>query len=384
MRNCKKIVLILILAALCVSAFSDKDKFTSKTNVTIGVTPRSKEIDEEPEFGGAYIMFDSTMGNAWCTLAGKVYWRFSSAYTGDEASQKLDIKKANVKVRPLGTDLLEAAIGKLYSYALPGSYFQLSEIYTGASRWGKTGVGVQFNLAGFSGGLAVPLTESYVAFKDSRGLHGGLSYDFASILPGVPLKIGSSVCYDFVAETKPTKTSKGKPEERNWSTTVSILWSPKFEGLLSALSVFASYTDNAEPYVASSTFKKISNYKLIGKADFASMNVKASIGKVQFALEGEAGRATEADYIPLYIGLQTVIPIVEHLAFRPRVFYYAALSTKDDDLSRTAFELYPRLWFTMKSHTVSAGVDFSRIETKPDTFEWEWSIPLYYEYSFGK
>ena len=367
---------------LCISSFSFAAT-TNKTNVTVGVTPREKSVsDEEPVFGGGYLLFDSTMGNDYVTMAGKLYWRFSSAAKGDDESQKIDVKKANIKIRPFGTVLFEVALGKLYSYALPGSFFQLSETYTGASRWGKTGVGVQFNYAGFSGGLAVPVTESYVAFKDSSGLHGGLSYDFASVNPAIPVKIGSSVCYDFVAGTKATKKTKGTPEKREWSATFSILWAPKFNGLLKALSIYASYSDNAEPYVASSTFKKVSNYNKVGKADFASLNVKATIGKVQINLEGEAGRSVESDYIPLYFGMQTYIPIIEHLGFKPRVFYYAALSTKDEDLSRIAYELYPRLWFTKDRHTVSAGADFSYIEIDTDEFEWEWSIPLYYECSF--
>ena len=94
------------------------------------------------------------------------------------------------------------------------------------------------------------------------------------------------------------------------------------------------------------------------------------------------GRSVESDYIPLYIGMQAVIPLIEHLSFKPRVFYYAALSTKDEDLSRVAYELYPRMIFNMNRHTVSAGADFSYIEMDADEFEWEWSIPLYYECSF--
>lgn len=370
----KKIISFVLMATLSLLSFAD----TNKTSVTLGITPRSKSIDEEPEFGGGYVLFDSTMGNDYATMSGKLYWRFSSAYTGDDESQKVEVKKANIKIRPFGTVVFEAAIGKLYSYALPGSFFQLSEIYTGASRWGKTGVGVQFNYAGFSGGLAIPMTESYVAFKESRGLHGGLSYDLSSLVPTVPVKIGSSVCYDFIAATKK------KPEEKKWSTTVSILWAPKFDGLLKAVSVYASYSDNAEPYVANSTFKKVSNYNKVGNADFASWNVKATVGKVQLTLEGEAGRALESDYIPLYIGVQTFIPIMDNLAFRPRFFYYAAINTEDKDKSRDAYEIYPRLLFTMNKHSVSAGADFNYIEIDTDKYEWEWSIPLYYEYSFGK
>ncbi len=370
--TCRNVLLTVLF--LCAGIFVYAD--TNKTNVTVGVTPRKKSVNEEPVFGGGYLLFDSTMGNDYVTMAGKLYWRFSSAEKSDDESQKIEVKKANVKIRPFGTVLVEVAVGKLYSYALPGSYFQLSEIYTGASRWGKTGVGVQFNYAGFSGGVAVPVTESYVSFKESRGLHGGLAFDLSSIAPSVPVKIGSSVCYDFVAETKK------KPEEHNWSTTFSILWAPKFNGLLKTLSIYASYSDNAEPYIANSSFKKVTNYSKVGKADFASLNIKATVGVVQLALEGEMGRSIESDYIPLYLGMQALVPIVEHLAFKPRVFYYAAVNTKDEDLSRVSYELYPRMMFTMNRHVVSAGVDFSYIEIKTDEFEWEWSVPLYYECSF--
>lgn len=375
-RNILFVAFFLYISALAFGASSNK------TNVTVGVTPREKSAGEDPVFGGGYLIFDSTMSTDYVTAAGKLYWRFSSAANSDEESHKIDVKKAYIKIRPFGTVVVEAALGKLYSYALPGSFFQLAEIYTGASRWGKTGVGVQFNYAGFSGGLAVPVTESYVAFKDSRGLHGGLSYDFASVNPAIPVKIGSSICYDFVAGTKATKKTKGTPEKQEWSATFSILWAPKFNGLLKALSIYASYSDNAEPYVANSSFKKVTNYSKVGKADFASLNIKATVGAVQFALEGEMGRSVESDYIPLYIGMQAVIPLIEHLSFKPRVFYYAALSTKDEDLSRVAYELYPRMIFNMNRHTVSAGADFSYIEMDADEFEWEWSIPLYYECSF--
>ena len=161
--TCRNVLLTVFF--LCAGIFVYAD--TNKTNVTVGVTPRKKSVNEEPVFGGGYLLFDSTMGNDYVTMAGKLYWRFSSAEKSDDESQKIEVKKANIKIRPFGTVLVEVAVGKLYSYALPGSYFQLSEIYTGASRWGKTGVGVQFNYAGFSGGVAVPVTESYVSFKES-------------------------------------------------------------------------------------------------------------------------------------------------------------------------------------------------------------------------
>ncbi|MCR5763163.1 MAG: hypothetical protein K6G00_07275 [Treponema sp.] len=349
---------------------------SNETSVIVGVTPREKEANKDPVFGGGYLEFDSTMENDYVTMSGKLYWRFSSASNSDEESHKIDVKKANIKIRPFGTVLLEVALGKLYSYALPGSFFQLSEIYTGASRWGKTGVGVKFEYAGFSAGLAVPVSESYETFKDSRGLHGGGVFDLSSIAPSVPVKIGGTVCYDFVAATKK------KPEEHDWSTTVSILWAPKFNGLLKALSIYASYSDNSTPYVANSTFKKVSNYSKVGKADFASLSIKASVGIVKLTLESEFGRSVESDYIPLYVGMQALVPIVEHLVFKPRVYYYAAISTEDEDLSRVTYELYPRIAFNMNRHTVSAGADFSYIEIKTDEFEWEWSIPLYYECSF--
>ena len=72
---------------LCISTFSFAA--TNKTDVTVGVTPREKSVsDEEPVFGGGYLLFDSTMGNDYVTMAGKLYWRFSSAAKGDDESQK--------------------------------------------------------------------------------------------------------------------------------------------------------------------------------------------------------------------------------------------------------------------------------------------------------
>ena len=360
--------IVLLLAFFLVSPSFSKDKVSA----TVGVTPVSVSEDNTVSFGGTYGLFDVLLSNDYASIGGKLYYRIGSSDSLDSLSQKLEVKKAYIKVRPFGKDTLEVALGKLYSYYLPGSYFPLSEIYTGSSRWGKTGLGFSLSSFGIRGGLALPLLESYKSFSSEFGIHGGLSYDIKNALPSIPLTVGGTIFYDYAEE----KTV--------WAGTLALYWTPSFDGIISKLSCFLGFSFNSEPLVSSSVYKNISNYKKIGNAHFASVNLYSAIGDFLVYLEGEGGVSLEEPYIPLYTGLQVHIPLISHIALRPRFFYYAGLDYKNSSLSRSSFELYPRLWFSFESLSlsVSAGADFLFRETDKNVYDLSWNIPIYVQYSF--
>ena len=61
--------------------------------------------------------------------------------------------------------------------------------------------------------------------------------------------------------------------------------------------------------------------------------------------------------------------------------YYSAIDTEDGDLTRSSFELYPRIWVTpTKNWNISLGADFLKKQITKDDWKWEWSIPFYIEY----
>ena len=381
----KKIFSLIIfygLLALC-QLFAIPVK---KSVVGFGITPVQNPVafdkkglhtDSESEFGGAYLWADIVQGNDFVTAAGKIYYRFNSIAEGQDASQKFELKRAYVKVRPCGNDFFEIAAGKLYSYHLPGGYFNLAEIYTGNNRWGKTGLGTKFEFAGFTTGLALPLTDSYVSFKEAFSLSAAIDYNFVKINEGLPLTAGFSASQDFVKD--------------DFSFSLSAQFSPKTTGFISKAKFFASYSYNSEPYVASTVFKKIANYAKedLKKAHFASINITMNLGKVEVITEGEAGHSMEGNYIPLYSGSQLLIPIIDHLAFKPRFYYYAALNESDSDLSRQTFEFFPRLWLTFGKCTVSAGTSIflmqagtSSKDEKLSDWYWGYEVPLYATWKF--
>lgn len=346
-------------------------------NVAFSKNGLYSEDDSKNQFGGAYIWGDIIQGNNYVTAAGKIYYRFNSLAEGEEASQKIDLKRAYIKVRPAGTDLFEIAAGKLYSYHLDGGFFNLAEHYTGSCRWGKTGIGSKLELSGFTAGLALPVTESYTTFSDSSSLAASLSYDFSFLNSNLPLKTGFSAVQNFT--------------EKDFAFSASALYSQNFSGLISRMKVFLSYSHNSEPYVASSVFKNVSNYNTdeLKKANFTSVNLSLKIGTLEIIEEGEAGHSVNGDYIPLYSGTQFLIPLTDFLALKPRFFYYAALNAEDSSLGRQSFELYPRLWFTFGKCNVSAGAIFSFVEAssdKNDSSKSDWyygcEVPLFAEWKF--
>lgn len=375
--------LTLIFAASTALVFA---KPANKSIVGAGIYPVENPVsfdkngihkDSDNQFGGAYLWGDIVQGNDYVTAAGKIYYRLNSVAEDEEEQQKIEIKRAYIKVRPTGTDIFEAACGKLYSYYLPGGFFNLSEIYTGNTRWGKTGLGTKFDYKGFGGGIALPATESYTAFKDSFSLAAALTYNFKALSDSIPVEAGFSAFEDFV--------------NKDFAFTASVQYSPKLTGFISKTKFFAAYSYNAEPYVASSVFKNVSNYNQpeLKKCHLASINFRFNLGSVEITQEGEAGHSKEGDYIPLYSGTQALIPIVDHVAFKPRFFYYAALNEKDSDLSRQTFAFYPRLWLTFGKATISAGSIItcmqcgtnSKNKTLSDWY-WGYEIPIFAEYKF--
>lgn len=370
----KKFVLFAVL--LISTAFYLFAEKNVKGSVLLGSTV-VESTAEGAEFGGAYALADVSGENNFISTGGKFYYRINATDDIKNLSQKLEIKKAFVKIRPFGNDILEIGGGKLYSYYLPGNFFQLSEIYTGASRWGKTGVGLKSEIGGFFGGIGVPLTESYVAFTDNWGLNGAAGFDFKKINSDIPVKLSGDIIF--------TRTKqKDESYKNDLSSTISVNYIPLITGVFSKINLTASFSINSESYVASSVFKNVSNYnsKELKKANFASINFRTNIAKVQWTLEGEAGHSVEGNLIPLYAGTQIVIPVVKYVSLRPRLYYYGALDSENSDNSRNTIEVYPRFMLTFDKVTFSAGYDLAIKQVDRENWNFEWKIPLYVEYKF--
>ena len=366
--------------------------FESKSNVTFGITPVQKITDENSleqsnQFGGAYFLGDFALSNEKITAAGKIYYRLKAAESRDEETQQLDIKRAFIRYRPFASNLLEFSLGKLYSYYLPGNYFQLSEIYTGATRWGKTGAGAILEYKRFTLGLALPLKETKTAFKDSFGLNAAACYDFSSLSDSLPVKIGADINYTRTGAVYSKNGTKTSDTDYDFEKSFSLYFTPKISGFFKNPALTLTYSHNAEPYVSSSVFKNVSNYSDsdMKKSQFASLNFRGNFGAVQMIAEGEAGHSISGDTIPLYAGTQALIPFYGKIVwFKPRFYYYAALDSSDSEKSRSTFEFYPRAWITAGKITVSAGADILHKEYKKDFWKWEWSLPMYVQYKVGK
>ena len=380
MKN-KKFFSLFCFALFAEAFIYSATKTSAKGNVIFGLTPLEISASgDSPAFGGAYFAADVSLSNEYLTAGGKIYYRLGAGDAFSELSQKLEIKKAYVSIRPFGNNVFEVSCGKLYSYYLSGNFFQLAEIYTGSSRWGKSGVGLQFKHAGFSAGLALPLSESYVKFSDEFGINAALAYDFSELNEALALKAGTSLLYKH-------EKKEAEPDLNDFSSTLSLNYAPAIkdsESFISKPNLTLSFSINSEPYVASSVFKNVSNYKNsdLKKANFASLNFRCNFKEVQVILEGEAGHSTEGSMIPLYAGLQLNIPFIQFLSFKPRFFYYAAVDTADSSAGRSSFEIYPRFIFSFKSWTISAGADLKWKESGKSEYLLDWSLPLYLEYKF--
>mgnify|MGYP006907960149 CR=1 FL=1 len=366
--------------------------FETKSNVTFGITPVQKITDEKSleqssQFGGAYFLGDFALSNEKITAAGKIYYRLKSADSRDEEAQQLDIKRAFIRYRPFASNLLEFSLGKLYSYYLPGNYFQLSEVYTGATRWGETGAGAKLEYSGLTFGLALPLKETKTAFKDSFGLNAAAYYDFSYLNDSFPLKIGADINCTRTGAVYSKTDAKTSDVDYDFEKSFSLYFTPKISGFFKNPALTLTYSHNAEPYVSSSVFKNVSNYSDsdMKKSQFISLNFRGNFGAVQMIAEGEAGHSISGDMIPLYAGTQALIPLYEKIVwFKPRFYYYAALDSGDSEKDRSTFEFYPRAWITAGKITVSLGADILHKEYEKAFWKWEWSLPMYIQYKAGK
>lgn len=373
-KNLLLLSTILLIANLLFSQEKSAILPESKANITFGITPLESSSSENIncKFGGMYLLGDFLISLSKISVGTKIYYRINSSDSWKNNQQKIDIKRAYLSYRPFANNLLEFSAGKLYSYYLPGNFFNLAEIYTGASRWGKTGIATKFDYQGFFGGFAIPLSENYTDFAKSFGVNFALGYNFSQLNKNVPVKFSSAIFF--------TRESENKIDyENDYSFSVSTQFSPNIKTFISKLSLTITYSYNAESYVSNSAFKKVSNYKLaeLKNTHLFSVNYKNNFNSVAFSLESEVGHSLEGNMIPLYVGTQVSIPLVKHLELRPRFYYYAALDSQDSSSSRQTFEFYPRFWITLKNISISLATDFEYKQTSSRNWNFSWSIPCY-------
>ncbi|MBQ8678871.1 MAG: hypothetical protein IJ530_03815 [Treponema sp.] len=386
-----KKILFLVSFSLILSSLSAQMK--NNTSCTFSVTPIGKEVDdklnEKMIFGGAYFLADSTMSDKYVTLGGKLYYRLYKTDTKEEESQKLDVKRAYAKIRPFGTNIFEAAIGKLYSYYLAGGYFSLTETYTGASRWGKSGVGVKTEFSGLTLGLALPASEDYTLFDEDWGLNAAVVYDFSSLDEELPLSVGFSLWYSAVGDFEvraASSKSQDNDKKDNFAECFSLNFSKKNLAFFKIFSVFAAFSRNAEPYVSSSVFKPVSNYsnKDMKSSNLFSLAIRPTIGSVKITSESEIGHSVEGTMIPFYSALQLYFPVAGAIALKPMAGYYAAYDTSDSSKSFDTWELYPRILFEFEKWTVTAGWDTFYKEITDGEYRWLWTVPITAKYKVGR
>lgn len=390
----KKIFLTRAFAAalLAAGAFLPAVSFDSKSIITFSATPLERTTEssygQKNEFGGSYVQGDFALSNEKISAGAKIRAALKpSAFSSDSVSYNMEIKRAFLRYRPFGSNLLEFSLGKLYSYYLPGNYFSLTEYYTGASRWGKTGAGAKFEYSGFLLGAALQMSESSAKIADYFGISAAAAYDFSRLDAALPIKLGADLAYTRTGPDYSAKDDVADGADHDFSESVSLYYTPDLDGFISGLSLALTYSRNSKPYVSNSAYKKIANYSDSGmeKSQFVSWNYHNSFGQVQLTLEGEAGRSISGGMVPLYAGSQLLVPVAGKIVyFKPRLFYYAGIDTNDSGNSRSSFEFYPRLWITAGKYTVSAGADILHKEYGKDFWKWEWEIPLFVQYKVGK
>lgn len=353
----------------------------NSTNIKFSVTPLS--YNEDVSFGGAYSRIESVMSDKYVTLGGKLYYRLASTDSIESESQKIDLKRAYAFVRPFGTNLLEFAIGKLYSYYLPGSYFSLMEIYTGASRWGKTGIAAKTEYKGFSFGLALPVTESYIAFKTNWGLSAAATYDVSTIADNFPITFGADVQYSATADGDSDVTSVS---EKDFSECFSVYYNKKNLGFLDRFSTFLAFSHNAEPYVANVSFAPVANYKNadLKRTNLFSLAVKAYIEQFRIVSETEIGHSVDGDMIPFYTALQFILPFGDGFSFKPIFGYFAAYDTSNSANSFDTWLLYPQISYDYKKLTLTAGWHLAYMEVEDSDYRWIWTLPLSVRVKIGE
>lgn len=363
----------------------------SKEGINGNIALGSSVLDynsEKLNFGNLYLMADITGENKNLTASGKIYYRISLTDDSkdldkqESLSQKLDIKKAYLKVRPFeNPDLFEFAIGKLYSYYLPGNFFSLAETYSGSSRWGKTGLSVKFQSKASMLGLTLPLSETSFEFKNVFALNGAFLYDFSKTTKNLPLSFGLTMLYNY---SNTEKEGVNPDVSKNLSFCISLNQQKPIQLANFSYSCCLSYNWHSEVFVASSTFKNVSNYanKDLAYCNFISLNQKFKIYNLSFTVESEAGKSHEGSMLPLYTGFQVQIPLGENFSLRPRFFYYAAFDTNNSENSRQTFEIYPKIYFTKSNFTFSTGFDYTYKQVEENQWKSYWQIPLYLERKF--
>lgn len=377
----------LVSFSLILSSLSAQMK--NNTSITFAVTPTNKDEEDHVKYDGAYTLVESTLSDDYTTLGGKLYYRLSSAENTDEESQKLDVKRAYAKVRPFGNNLFEVAIGKLYSYYLPGGYFSLTETYTGATRWGETGVGAKTEFKGFTLGAALPVTESYVTFKKNWGVNGAISYNFAELSENLPLTLGADLLYSATGDDDEDVNSVS---EKDFSECVSLNYSKKNLSIFKNFSVFFAFSHNVRPYVAHTVLSPVSvvssskseQYAQVKRSNLFSLAIRPTIGSVKITSESEIGHSVEGTMIPFYSALQVYFPVAGTIALKPMAGYYAAYDTSDSSKSFDTWELYPRILFEFEKWTVTAGWDTFYKEITDGEYRWLWTVPITAKYKVGR
>lgn len=358
-----------------------------KGNVTVGGTAAEESYDAKKDemiqkYGKWYFLGDFIVSNDHITAGTKIYYRIGAAEKADDFTQRMEIKRAFLRVRPFANKVLEISGGKLYSYYLPGNFFNISEIYTGNSRWGETGVGIKSEFAGFTLGLGMPVgetsskIETATKYDDFFGLNGAVGYDFSKLNEDVKIKLNG------MAGFRRTKKKDAPFYEELYG--LSLNFAPVTEGFVTKLNTTVTYSYNAKPLVANTGFQPVINYadEDLKKCHLASLNHRSNFGPVQITFEGEAGHSVDGYKIPVYGALQLLIPFTDVIAFKPRFMYYAAYDEMDSGKDRSTFEIYPRAWITYNQWTFSLGADFVNKQVTKDDWKWEWSIPFYVEYKF--
>ena len=378
----KRILSVILSAFIAVpSVFSAEMK--NDTDLTFSVSPIEKDENDDVQFGGAYVLVDSKLNDKYVTLGGKLYYRLNSTESKEEESQKLEIKRAYAKIRPFGTNIFEGAIGKLYSYYLSGGYFSLTETYTGATRWGKTGVGVKSEYNGFTFGAALPLTESYVAFKKDWGINFAAAYNFSELNENLPLNMGFDVLYGATSDGEADVNSVS---EKDFSECFALNFSKRNFGVFKTFAVFAAFSHNAEPYVANSMLSPVTNRKNadLKQSNLFSLAFRPTIGKVKITSESEIGHSVEGDMVPFYSALQVYFPVYGIVALKPMAGYYAAYDTSDSSKSFDTWEFYPRVLFEYENWTITAGWDMFYKEITDGEYRWVWEVPIRAKLTIGE
>lgn len=370
---------------------------SNKTSLTFSVDTFNKDKDDHVKYDGSYALVESELKDKYVTLGAKLYYRLSTAENTDEEKQNIEIKRAYAKLRPFGNNIMELAIGKLYSYYLPGGFFSLTETYTGSSRWGKTGVGAKTEFLGFTLGAALPVTETKTTFKSDWGVNGSLMYNFASLSKEVPLTLGANVLYWATGDGDEDVSKVSKDD---FSECYALNFSKRNFGFFKNFSVFAAYSRNTEPYVANSMLTPLdivvsskasksekalyeASYNDVKKSNLFSFAFRPTIGKVKITSESEVGHSVKGNMVPFYSAFQVYFPVYGVVALKPMAGYYAAWNTIDSSKSFDSWEIYPRLLLEFEKTTLTFGWDMFYTQLKDRKHYWTWEVPVRVKFKIG-